>query len=542
MENPQKPTQSLEQKQETPEDYVVATFPVDIDPDNARRPLTVIRSGQDGEGVKYDRGWNPIGMLVVCDTDSEGGIGPIKLLMEAYKVVGTDIKTEFVPLEDIQGLNEDYIKYLYGKTPKEMIEEAKRIWQQEHPGSEWRRLLDAKDHPENSSNSSVGEQDGSGFERPSADEASPKIGSAAVNATGIEKPAKIDKVDANPADLAATEPAKKPVETGRVSISPSTLVMSKKVLESIGAVKVDDSVGSPAIKSAAVKELAKNLAVASAKELVVDSIKNPAVKLAKKPAEIDKVGTNPADLVAIEPVEKLVEVDKTSADLADLSAAKSVENPVAEKSMETNETSAGILPESFKSVINNFEEYTGGDNGEFSAETKSIARELNDLKWRIQRNPEAIKESATEGLIQRASSRIRELEASRADSTATFKNNIDSLLKGLKSEIKNDNELKRLVELTKHVDQMGVDNKVLGDLTNVLLNKLTIIRRIIDDSRNDRWGIIAYRDHFVRVIGEIIGSDDYRDIDRKFSGDLGSVYRRRQSILDAIKGIRETGY
>ena len=542
MENPQKPTQSLEQKQETPEDYVVATFPVDIDPDNARRPLTVIRSGQDGEGVKYDRGWNPIGMSVVCDTDSEEGIGPIKLLMEAYKLVGTDIKTEFVPLEDIQGLNEDYIKYLYGKTPKEMIEEAKRIWQQEHPGSEWRRLLDAKDHPENSSNSSVGEQDGSGFERPSADEASPKIGSAAVNATGIEKPAKIDKVDANPADLAATEPAKKPVETGRVSISPSTLVMSKKVLESIGAVKVDDSVGSPAIKSAAVKELAKNLAVASAKELVVDSIKNPAVKLAKKPAEIDKVGTNPADLVAIEPVKKLVEVDKTSADLADLSAAKSVENPVAEKSMETNETSAGILPESFKSVINNFEEYTGGDNGEFSAETKSIARELNDLKWRIQRNPEAIKESATEGLIQRASSRIRELEASRADSTATFKNNIDSLLKGLKSEIKNDNELKRLVELTKHVDQMGVDNKVLGDLTNVLLNKLTIIRRIIDDSRNDRWGIIAYRDHFVRVIGEIIGSDDYRDIDRKFSGDLGSVYRRRQSILDAIKGIRETGY
>lgn len=544
MENPQKPTRNHEQ--EPPEDYVVATFHVDVDPDDARRPLTVIRGGQDGKDVKYDRGWNPIGMSVVCDTDSEGGIGPIKLLMEAYKLVGTDIKTEFVPLEDIQGLNEDYIKYLYGKTPKEMATEgaeaANRIWQQKHPDSRRIESLVAKKHPENSSNSSVGEQDGSGFERPSADEASPKIGSAAVKATGIEKPAKIDKADANPADLAATEPAKKPVETGRVSISPSTLVMSKKVLESIGAVKVDDSVGSPAIKSAAVKELAKNLAVASAKELVVDSIKNPAVKLAKKPAEIDKVGTNPADLVAIEPVKKLVEVDKTSADLADLSAAKSVENPVAEKSMETNETSAGILPESFKSVINNFEEYTGGDNGEFSAETKSIARELNELKWRIQRNPEVIKEPATEWLIQRASSRIRDLEDSRADSTATFKNNIDSLLKGLKSEIKNDNELKRLVELTKHVDQMGVDNKVLGDLTNVLLNKLTIIRRIIDDSRNDRWGIIAYRDHFVRVIGEIIGSDDYRDIDRKFSGDLGSVYRRRQSILGAIKGIREAGY
>ena len=44
------------------------------------------------------------------------------------------------------------------------------------------------------------------------------------------------------------------------------------------------------------------------------------------------------------------------------------------------------------------------------------------------------------------------------------------------------------------------------------------------------------------MIEEIIGSDDYRDIDRKFSGDLGSVYRRRQSILKAIKGIRKAGY
>lgn len=157
MEKP-KPTQSLEQKQETPEDYVVATFPVDTDPDNARRPLTVIRSGQDGEGVKYDRGWNPIGMSVVCDTESEEGIGPIKLLMEAYKLVGTDIKTEFVPLEDIQGLNEDYIKYLYGKTPEEMLKEgaetAERIWRQKHTASDWNSLsiaetgLDESDSPE----------------------------------------------------------------------------------------------------------------------------------------------------------------------------------------------------------------------------------------------------------------------------------------------------------------------------------------------------------------------------------------------------------
>ncbi len=65
MEKP-KPTQNPEQERpKTLEDYVVATFPVDIDPDNARRPLTVIRSGQDGEGVKYDRGWNPGDMLSV---------------------------------------------------------------------------------------------------------------------------------------------------------------------------------------------------------------------------------------------------------------------------------------------------------------------------------------------------------------------------------------------------------------------------------------------------------------------------------------------
>ena len=536
-----KPTQNHEQKQPTPEYDVVKNFPTGTtNLDSTRYPLTIIRSGKDGEDVKRDEGWYPSDMsAVVFDSGLKNGIGQIKLLMEVYKVVKSGIETELVPLEDIQGLGADegYIEYLYGKTPEKMIEEAKRIRQQEHPGSEWRGLLDAKDHPENSSNSSVGEQDGSGFERPSADEVSPKIGSAAVEATGIEKPAKIDKVDANPADLAATEPAKKPVETGRVSVSPSTLVMSKKVLESIGAVKVDDSVGSPAIKSAAVKELAKNLAVASAKELVVDSIKNPAVKLAKKPAKIDKVDANPADLAATEPVKKPVEADKASTTPADLPAAKSVE-----KSMETNEANTDILPEDFKSVINNFEKYTGGDNGEFSAETKPIARELNELKWRIQRNPEAIKEPATEGLIQRASSRIRELEVSRAKSANKFKNNMDSLLEGLESKIENDDELKRLVKLTEHVDQMGVDNRVLDDLTNVLLNKLTIIRSIIYNSRNDRGGIIAYREHFVRVIEEIIGSDDYRDIDRKFSGDLGSVYRRRQSILDAIKGIRKAGY
>ena len=66
MEKP-KPTQSLEQKQETPEDYVVATFPVDTDPDNARRPLTVIRSGQDEKGVRHDGGWIVVLAIAMMD-------------------------------------------------------------------------------------------------------------------------------------------------------------------------------------------------------------------------------------------------------------------------------------------------------------------------------------------------------------------------------------------------------------------------------------------------------------------------------------------
>ena len=64
MEKP-KPTQNLEQKRKTPEDYAVATFHADADPDNARRPLTVIRSGQDGKGVRHDGGWIAGDMLSV---------------------------------------------------------------------------------------------------------------------------------------------------------------------------------------------------------------------------------------------------------------------------------------------------------------------------------------------------------------------------------------------------------------------------------------------------------------------------------------------
>ena len=531
MEKP-KQTQNHEQKQETPEDYVVATFPVDIDPDNARRPLTVIRSGQDGEGVKYDRGWNPIGMSVVCDTDSEEGIGPIKLLMEAYKLVGTDIKTEFVPLEDIQGLNEDYIKYLYGKTPKEMIEEAKQILRQKHTvGSKIESLapgVGSDSGAETPSNGLV-EDNTSDHEKSLAAKVGPAMGRVAVKATEIEKPAKIDKVDANPADLAATEPAKKPVETGRVSISPSTLVMSKKVLESIGAVKVDDSVGSPAIKSAAVKELAKNLAVASAKELVVDSIKNPAVKLAKKPAKIDKVDANPADLAATEPVEKLVEIDKVSADLVDLPAAKSVENPVVEKSMETNETNADILPESFKDAINRFKQLAEENNGKFFAKAQYITGELNRLRQQIQMNPAVIYRLDSEGLLTAESSIIRNLEDSRAEDTNKFKNDVSDLIEELKKKIENDDERSRLVKLTKHVDKMGENNIVLGNVTNDLLDKLIRIRSNIAESQSGSWGIDDYKSSITRVIDEIIN-------------DLSTASGRRRNIVGGIKGIESEGY
>ena len=221
-----KPTQSPEQEQrKTPRDYVVATFPVDIDPDNARRPLTVIRSGQDGEGVKYDRGWNPIGMSVVCDTDSEEGIGPIKLLMEAYKVVGTDIKTEFVPLEDIQDLNEDYIKYLCGKTPKKMIEEAKRIRRQKHPDSEWNEILDVETPLEIPSDDLDTEGNS---EKSLKGEVSPAMGSLAVKTVEVS-----------------------PVKTDKTSVGSLALVMTKEeVPVSIGAIKVNDSVGLSAVESA----------------------------------------------------------------------------------------------------------------------------------------------------------------------------------------------------------------------------------------------------------------------------------------------------
>lgn len=477
MEKP-KPTQSLEQKQETPEDYVVATFPVDTDPDNARRPLTVIRSGQDGEGVKYDRGWNPIGMSVVCDTDSEEGIGPIKLLMEAYKLVGTDIKTEFVPLEDIQGLNEDYIKYLYGKTPKEMAAEgaeaAKQIWRQKHPDSEWNELLDVKVSPETPSDD-LDTEDSS--EKSLNDEVSLAMGSLAVKTVEVS-----------------------PVKTNEIGIDSPVLKIPEPTMELIRATKVNGSVGLPAVEPA------------------------------KKPAEIDKAGANPADLVATEPVKKPVEADKASADSVDLPAAKSVENPVVEKSMEMNEADTDILPEDFKIAIDSFKQLTEDNNNQFFAKAQYITGELDRFRGLIKYNPTAMNNPAISEMITSESGRIRDLEASRAESVNKFKNDINSLLEDLKSEIENEDEKRRrLVKLTEHVDQMGVNNTVLGEVTNGLLDKFTAIRRIIDNSQNDRWGMDGYVDRMISVINGIIS-------------DLSIASRRRLGIVGDVEGIKREGY
>ena len=495
MEKP-KPAQNHEQERpKTLEDYAVKTFPVDTDPDNARRPLTVIRSGQDGEGVKYDRGWNPIGMSVVCDTDSEEGIGPIKLLMEAYKLVGTNIKTEFVPLEDIQGLNEDYIKYLYGKTPKEMIEEAKQIWQQKHPDS--RRIeslapgVGSDSGAESPSSSSV--EDTSGHEKSLADKVGPVMGSMAVKATGIKKPIDTNKAETN-------EPVRGPVKTNETGVGSPALRMTKEVLESIGAIKVNDSVGSPAVESA------------------------------KKPAEIDKVGINPADLVATEPVKKPVETDKASAAPADLPAAKSVENPVVEKSMETNEANADMLLEDFKSVMNDFEKDTEENNGKFFAKVQYITGELDRFRGLIKYNPTAaMNDPVISEMITSEPDRIRNLEDSRAEDANEFKNNIKSLLESLKSKIENDDERRRLVKITEYVGQMGKDNVVLGDTTNNLLDKLIRIRRYIEGWQNDRWGADGYKSNISQVIGEIIS-------------DLSTASGHRQNIVDGIKRIKSEGY
>ena len=157
MEKP-KPTQNSEQEPKTLEDYVVATFHADADPDITTSPLTVIRSGQDGKGVRYDGGWIAGDMLSVCDTDSEKGISPIELFVKVHKQI--EVNGEYVPATKIvslkklqsreanKGFDESYIQDLYGKSTEKMLKEgaeaAKQIWWQKHTASEWNSLSTAE--------------------------------------------------------------------------------------------------------------------------------------------------------------------------------------------------------------------------------------------------------------------------------------------------------------------------------------------------------------------------------------------------------------
>lgn len=482
MEKP-KPTQSLEQKQEMPEDYVVATFHADADPDITTSPLTVIRSGQDGKGARYDGGWIPGDILSVCDTDSEESIGSTELFVKVHKPVKVNgeyvIATKIVSLKKLQsreankGFNESYIQDLYGKSTEEMVAEgaeaAKQIWRQKHPASEWNELLDVEASPETPSDSLEAEGNS---EKSLKDEVSPAMGNLAVKTVEVS-----------------------PVKTNEVGVNPSALVMTKEVMESIGEIKVNDSVDLPAIEPV------------------------------EKPVKIDKVGDNPADLVAIESVEKPIETGEVSTDSVNLPAAKSVEKP-----METNEANIDILPEDFKDTINSFERATNDNNDQFFEKAKNITGELNQLRGLIKDSPTAMNNPAVSEMITSTSGRIRDLEASRSESVNKFKNNMNSLLEGLKSEIENEDEKRRrLVKLTEHVDQMGVDDTVLGEVTNGLLDKFTAIRRIIDSSQNDRWGMDGYVDRMISVINGIIS-------------DLSTVSGRRRGIVGGIEGIKSEGY
>ena len=481
MEKP-KPAQNHEQERpKTLEDYAVKTFPADLDV--TIRPLTVIRSGKDGGGIRDDEGWTPGDMLCV----RKEGIGSIELFVKVHKLIkvyGEHVYEECVPItkivslkklqsrEENKGFNEFYIQELYGKSTEEMIEEGERAAEQ-------------------ISNSSVVEEGGSDLERPKV---SLKIGSMAVEAAGIKKPIDTNKVKAN-------EPVRGPVETDKTGVDSPALKMTKEVLASIGAIKVNDSVGLPAVRAIGIK----------------------------KPVETDKVGANPADLVATEPVKKPVEVDKASADLVDLPAAKSVKNPVAEKSMETNETNADILPERFKDTINRFKQLTEENNGKFFAKAQYITGELNQLRRQIQINPAVIYGLNSEEFMKGVSNKIRDLEDSRAEDTNKFKNDVSDLIEELKKKIENDDERSRLVKLTKHVDKMGENNIVLGRVTKGLLDKLIRIRSYIAESQSSSWGIDYYKSSISQVINEIIS-------------DLSTASGRRWSVVGGIEGIKSEGY
>ena len=178
-------------------------------------------------------------------------------------------------------------------------------------------------------------------------------------------------------------------------------------------------------------------------------------------------------------------------------------------------------------VLNNLPKM---NNNQFFAKAKYITGELDRLRGLIKYNSTAINNPAISEMIESESGRIRDLEASRAESVNKFKNDINSLLEGLKSEIENEDEKRRrLVELTKHVDQMGVDNTVLSEATSGLLDKLIRIRSYITESQNSRWGIDYYKSSISQVIDEIVN-------------DLSIASKRRRDIVGDVEGIKREGY
>ena len=438
MEKPRKSTQNHEQeRQKTLKDYVVKVFPADLDV--ATLPLTVVRSSQDGMGIRHDGGWTPGDMLCLCDTDSRKGVGVPKLFVEVHKIIKINGEynpiTGFVALDSLQSLegNEGFTEYhiqaRYGKSTEEMLkkgaEAAEQIWQQKHPDSRKIESLAVKEHPENS-----------------------KIGSTAVKVAGIKKPA----------------------ETSKVSTDSPVLVMTKEAMESIGAKKVNDPAG-----LAAAKPVRESMKAGGA-------------------------NTDSVDLPATESVKKSVEADKASADSADLPAAKSVENPVVEKSMETNEANTDILPESFKSVINNFEKDTRDNNNQFAGVARSLTGSLSKLRESIIGTPAAIKDPRITEFITNALNalpRIREFEASRVEILNSF---IDE---GFSKEMFVDSE------------------KDPAEATGILVSKLAGLGKILGG---------VYAGHFDR--GSLVQA-----IDEIIVG-LSTVSRYRWDILDAVNKIK----
>lgn len=254
MEN-LKPTQNLKQeRRKTPEDDVVAIFPADLDV--ATRPLTVMRSSQDGKAAIPDEGWTPGGILCLCDTDSRKGVGASKLFVEVYKPIKANgeytVAEEIVALDSLQSLKENgsftesYIQARYGKTPEEMLKEGRKaagdIWNQKHPVDKVREPLFTEATLENLNDSPTVES-GSDHERSSADKVGPVMGGVAVKAAGVRKPVETNKVD-------TSEPVREPVKKDKADAGSSALVMTKEVLASIRAIKVNAPADLPAVEPA----------------------------------------------------------------------------------------------------------------------------------------------------------------------------------------------------------------------------------------------------------------------------------------------------